>query len=452
MSGLPKGWATSDFGMIADIKLGKMLDKAKNRGEMTPYLRNVNVRWGEFDLSDVLEMPMSSEERTSLRIRNGDILVCEGGEPGRCAVWNDGEQAFAFQKALMRVRPHSDIQAKYLSAFLRNHADAGLLADHFTGTTIKHLPQAALAKVSVPLPPLPEQRRIVAKIDSLTAKSKRARDHLDHIPRLVEKYKQAVLAAAFRGDLTREWRRRTSRKSAWRDMPLSTLVDEGPTNGWSPRSGIDATGALTLKLTATTSGAMRLDEAAVKRIYEVPPDTSPYWLKAGDILVQRANTIEYVGSTAIFDGPPKTYIYPDLMMRIRISDGTLRKFVWRFLNSTPARTYFKANATGTAGNMPKISGAVLKGLIVPFPPDPEERSEIVHRIETAFAWIDRLAAEATSASKLVDKLDQAVLAKAFRGELVPQDPSDEPASVLLDRIRAERAGAPKAKRGRRKSA
>lgn len=82
----------------------------------------------------------------------------------------------------------------------------------------------------------------------------------------------------------------------------------------------------------------------------------------------------------------------------------------------------------------------------------DRQAEIVHRIETAFAWIDRLATEATSARKLIDRLDQAVLAKAFRGELVPQDPADEPASVLLERIRAERGAAPKARRGRRPAA
>lgn len=203
MSELPKGWATASFGELADIKLGKMLDKAKNWGEPTSYLRNVNVRWGAFDLEDILQMPMLARERAELSIRDGDILVCEGGEPGRAAVWNRGTTDLAFQKALMRVRPREKVAPRYISSFLFHASQSGDLEQHFTGTTIKHLPQAALAGVMLPLPPAAEQRRIVAKIDSLTAKSARARDNLDHIPRLVEKYKQAVLAAAFRGDLTR---------------------------------------------------------------------------------------------------------------------------------------------------------------------------------------------------------------------------------------------------------
>lgn len=320
------------------------------------------------------------------------------------------------------------------------------------GGSLMRARPSEVAEIEVPLAPLPEQRRIVTKIDSLTGKSGRARDHLDHIPRLVEKYKQAVLAAAFRGDLTREWRLASGVADTWHSTSLSKLIAEGPTNGWSPKSGSDATGALSLKLTATTSGVLRLDDAAVKRIYDTPPPSSKFWLEKGDILVQRSNTIEYVGATAIFDGPSKTYIYPDLMMRIRVPDDTLRQYIWRFLNSEAARTYIRQNATGTAGNMPKISGATLKALPVELPQSSEEQGEIVRRIRSAFTWIDRLASEATSARRLVDRLDQAVLAKAFRGELVPQDPADEPASMLLERIRAERGAAPKARRGRKAKA
>jgi type I restriction enzyme, S subunit len=127
------------------------------------------------------------------------------------------------------------------------------------------------------------------------------------------------------------------------------------------------------------------------------------------------------------------------MMRVRIKDETDRKYVWRFLNAEPARRYFRERATGTAGNMPKINGETLRSLPVFLPPTTEERSEIVRRVESAFGWIDRLASQVASARTLISHLDQAILAKAFRGELVPQDPADEPAGVLLDRIRAARS-------------
>jgi type I restriction enzyme, S subunit len=113
--------------------------------------------------------------------------------------------------------------------------------------------------------------------------------------------------------------------------------------------------------------------------------------------------------------------------------------VWRFLNSEAARSYFQQNATGTAGNMPKINGHTLRAVPVSLSTSREERQEIVRLVENAFTWIDKITKEADGASRLIERLDQSILAKAFKGKLVPQDPNDEAASVMLERIRAERA-------------
>jgi type I restriction enzyme S subunit len=170
---------------------------------------------------------------------------------------------------------------------------------------------------------------------------------------------------------------------------------------------------------------MRLDAESTKRIYNTPPSDSKFWLRDGDLLIQRGNTIDYVGTAAIYEGPPNTYIYPDLMMRVRFSFPELTRYVWRFINSPAARAYFRSRATGTAGNMPKINGATVRALMIPLP-TPTEIIEITSRIDAAFNWLDRVAVEHDNASRLLPKLDVAILAKAFRGELVPQDPNDMP--------------------------
>lgn len=288
-----------------------------------------------------------------------------------------------------------------------------------------NISQAILKQVTIDIAPLPEQRRIVAKIDSLSSKLKGAREQLDHVRHLVENYKQAVLTTAFSN-------------ATFIPRRLGDIVDEGPTNGYSPRASTDGLGTLSLKLTATTRGVFDLSEKAVKRIGETIEQGSRYWLEPGDLLIQRSNSLEYVGASAIYEGPRQTYIYPDLMMRVRIQNQDVRQFVWRFLSSREARTYFRANATGTAGNMPKINGATVRELLVPLP-EPPQITAINKAIETAFDWIDRLAADASSARKLIDRLDEAILARAFRGELVPQDPNDEPADVLLERLRERQA-------------
>ena len=207
MSRLPNTWVQTTMAEIADVKLGKMLDAIKNKGVPVPYLRNVNVRWGSFELSDILEMRMTATEQETFSIKNGDVLICEGGEPGRAAVWRSGPTNLKYQKALHRARAYEGISPDLLAFFLKYVSASGEIERRFTGTTIKHLPLAAIKELEFPLPPVSEQRRMAAKIDSLFAKSRRASDHLDHIARLVKKYQEAILAAAVDGKLTSEWRK-----------------------------------------------------------------------------------------------------------------------------------------------------------------------------------------------------------------------------------------------------
>ncbi|MEU3253623.1 restriction endonuclease subunit S [Streptomyces sp. NPDC006997] len=137
---------------IADTSLGKMLDRRKNSGEATPYLRNVNVRWGRFDLADLRTVPMSEEEQRRFSVRAGDLLVCEGGEPGRCAIWPEGNSYMAFQKALHRVRAHGVASAGWIALMLEEAALSKRFEHLLTGTTIKHLPQEKLRSLRIPVP------------------------------------------------------------------------------------------------------------------------------------------------------------------------------------------------------------------------------------------------------------------------------------------------------------
>jgi len=165
---------------------------------------------------------------------------------------------------------------------------------------------------------------------------------------------------------------------------------------------------------------LRLDERSVKRIYDVVPPTSPYWLRPGDLLIQRANSLEHVGTSAIFDGPADTYIYPDLMMRLRFADSTMTRFVWYYLSSPTARKYFRDEATGTAGNMPKINGRVVRDLEIPVP-SAEHRAEAVGILDAVFARADHLEACAVRTRGLIDRLESAIVDRAYGGELVLQD-------------------------------
>jgi len=144
-----------------------MLDAKKNRGELQPYLGNVNVRWGEFDLTDLAEMRFEPHEEARYSLLPGDLVVCEGGEPGRCAIWTGAVQRMKIQKALHRIRPKPSLDNYYLYYWFRHAANVGLLEPHFTGTTIKHLTGKAIAALQVPLPPVATQRAMVEVLRQL---------------------------------------------------------------------------------------------------------------------------------------------------------------------------------------------------------------------------------------------------------------------------------------------
>ena len=166
---LPRGWEWVRFGVIGTCRLGKMLDEAKNSGKKVRYLRNTNVQWGRFDLADIKELRLEKKELGEYQVSNNDLLICEGGEPGRCAIWESEKGGYvAFQKALHRFRSDGAILPKYLFNYMRYFSENGLQV-YFTGATIKHLTGQSLEQVLVPLPPLPEQQRIVARVQELMA-------------------------------------------------------------------------------------------------------------------------------------------------------------------------------------------------------------------------------------------------------------------------------------------
>jgi type I restriction enzyme S subunit len=155
-------WRTKQLRDLADLCLGKMLDKEKNKGVLRPYLANLNVRWGTFDLSDLREMRFEDREIERYGVRGGDIVMCEGGEPGRCAIWRDQRPGMMLQKALHRIRSKSEIDHRFLFYSLLHKGQTHALDQYFTGATIKHLPGEKLALVEVEYPTLGEQRRIAS--------------------------------------------------------------------------------------------------------------------------------------------------------------------------------------------------------------------------------------------------------------------------------------------------
>ena len=193
-------WETQKLETVADFCLGKMLDQKKNRGEPLPYLANVNVRWGEFDLADLREMRFEQHELDRYGIKYGDIVMCEGGEPGRCAIWKEQRSSMMIQKALHRIRPHDCLRPEFLYYFFLYKGRTGHLSSLFTGSTIKHLPREKLALVEVPVPPHSTQDQIASVLsayDDLIENNRRRIQLLEQSARLL--YKEWFVHLRFPG-------------------------------------------------------------------------------------------------------------------------------------------------------------------------------------------------------------------------------------------------------------
>lgn len=197
---LPSSWKWARFDSVSNTRLGKMLDKAKNKGELRPYLRNTNVQWFNFEIDDLKSMRFEEHELDEYRVTPGDLVICEGGEPGRCAVWEGEVEDMFIQKALHRARPWLGISPFFLQSCLKAAANSGYLNQFFTGATIKHFSGEKLAKYPVPLPPLAEQYRIVAKVNQLIALCDRLKTRLTQSRQLNEQLTSTLVERALAED------------------------------------------------------------------------------------------------------------------------------------------------------------------------------------------------------------------------------------------------------------
>ena len=179
------------LGTITDSCLGKMLDAEKNRGTYQPYLANINVRWGDFELDNLPQMRFEDDEQERYGIVKGDLIVCEGGEPGRCAIWDGSIPNMKIQKALHRVRAHQGIDIRYIYYWMLLAGKKNLLKNYFTGSTIKHLPGDKLKEILIDVPNYKTQTQvadILASIDSLIKHNQKINDNLQQQLKLLYDY------------------------------------------------------------------------------------------------------------------------------------------------------------------------------------------------------------------------------------------------------------------------
>ncbi len=195
---------------------------------------------------------------------------------------------------------------------------------------------------------------------------------------------------------------------SWALLPLDTILISGPTNGYSPNAVDYETKVKSLTLSATTSGVFKGEYS--KFIADDIPVSSDLWLQDGDILVRRGNTIEYVGVPAIYRGKQNVYIYPDLMMKLRVSTELDNDYVCFAMSAAPSRDFLRARASGTSGTMPKINQKTLTSLPIPIPPLAEQR-RIVEKIYKLMQQCDQIERQIDAVNLKTSELLSAVMAQ-----------------------------------------
>jgi len=335
----------------------------------------------------------------------------------------------------------SVLEPRYLKHWLNSPVAYSSMTGEMTGTAIKRLVLKQIRATSIQLAPLPEQKRIADKLDSVLARVDACRDHLDRLPALLKRFRQSILAAATSGALTEDWRY-TSDTGEWRNTDIQSVAKVG--TGSTPlrsqanfyaESGIPwVTSAATSKSLVTNPEQFVTNEAIVAHRLKIYP--------VGTLLVAMYGEGKTRGQITEL-GIPATI---NQACAAVVVDQTLA--LKAFVKFALQANYLEMRELAEGGNQPDLNLSKIKEFPLALPPLPEQ-TEIVRRVEILFAFADRLEARLATARRQVGQLTPALLAKAFRGELVAQDPADEPAAELLKRLAAQREAAPKIKRSRK---
>ena len=466
---LPEGW---DIRPVEDI--------FETFGGGTPS-RGVSEYWG----GDIPWLS-SGDIKTDRIMSAGEFITSAGlenssarmGRPGSVVVVvRSGILAHTLPVALLDFSAaiNQDIKCfdsgskglnAWLALALRSSAQ-DILALNREGTTVQSVKYSTLREHRLRVPPLAEQRRIVAKIEDLLDHINSSRDHLAKVPKILKAFRQSVLAAACSGRLTEDWRIAEGPDSvdpaladsqAGRTLlpaevtcpdtwALSTIrklvpsIEAGENMRCEEHAPLNGEAGI-VKISAVTWG--EFDEKESKTLPDLMSFKPESQINHGDLLISRANTIELVGTVVLVHSIRNRLMLRDKILRLNALEEW-KRWLLLFLRSRLGRHQIEGLATGNQMSMRNISQANLNRIVIPVPPLNEKR-EIVRRVEALFKLADTFEKRVEAATKRADKLTQAVLAKAFRGELVPTEAelarregrAYERASALLGRLRATR--------------
>jgi len=410
VSELPQGWTEIKLEELIELKYGKALPDKMRDGSGFPVFGSNGI-----------------VGRHSIALTKGETLII--GRKGSVGEVHYSAGPCSPIDTTYFVDNLWEMPFRYWLHFLKHLSLQALNK----ATAIPGLSREDAYKLPISLAPFNEQIRIADKLDSLLTRVDSCRDRLDRVPQILKRFRQAVLAAATSGALTEEW----SGAGSWTACQLGTLLTD-VRYGTAKKSAYDIKdGTPVLRIPNIING--RVDTNDLKYGHFEKKELETLSLKEGDLLIIRSNgSLDLVGKAAVVGTEIEGFLYAGYLIRLRAKTSLLNpRYLHLILSSPDVRSHIEMTARSTSG-VNNINAEEIRAFKVKLP-TLDEQLKIVSRVETLFAFADRLESRYVSGRTKFESIAPSLLTKAFRGELVPQNPSDEPADKLLERIRSQKS-------------
>lgn len=434
------------------VKIGDFLTEREGRYKPDDSKISKYKRLDKIDFSGTIHISDKPTKTDMIIVHPGDLVISGiNVAKGAVAVYQGDEPVCATIHYSSYTFDSSKVDLDYFKYFVKSPAFIAALQKQVKGGIKTEIKPKHLLSLEITIPDLQTQQEIVKKISLQLQKTEQLSVEIESQKNYIKQLRQNILQEAIEGKLTADWRKQNpvqkgnpdydaealfeqiqkERKSekkqkelspiideekpfeipdGWKWVRLGEIIKEPPRNGYSPKAVDFETSIKTLKLGAVTYGIF--DPNEYKYINEEIPKDAYCWLQNGDFLIERSNSIEYVGICAIYTGKNNEFMYPDLLMRFRTQDVLSKQYIHTALISPFNRSYFMSNAKGAQKTMPKINQECVVNTMIPLPPISEQK-EIVKQIEKNLQTISDLENQITEREQLTKQLMQSILKDAF---------------------------------------
>lgn len=411
-------WPTKTIGELFEIGAGKTMSaKARNGAKRTPFLRTANVLWDEIDLTKVDEMEISDDELQSKSLRPGDLLVCEGGDIGRSAVWAGQREVMSFQNHLHRLRPKTDLTCSrfYVYYLQCGFTQLGIFEGAGNKTTIPNLSKNRLAALAVPVPARQDQEAIVRILSTVRRGIDSHQSAAEHATELKVACMTHLFSQGLRGEMLKETEIGPVPQS-WDAVPFST-VRQWLQYGTSTRCSTETASYAVLRIPNIGSGAVIPDEL---KYCDMPAsEAAKYRLELGDLIFIRTNgVLERLGSCAVYRGAPQQALFASYLIRARLDLKRVEpRFVAHFYGSKLGTSLVAGRATPASDGKYNLNTGTIDALPLPVPPTLNEQVEIADILDA----IDAKIALHQRKRAVLEELFIALLHKLMTGDIDVND-------------------------------